>query len=129
MSGSGRLRCAVRSGGSCLLARDTRLSRPGIRSFVSTAFSVGRQARCARALSIEQRAPSPIICRSSPTSQLAEVCGGSFSRRSARLTCENSGAPGCVALHQEIDVGIMYPLTRRARADLEVDRIALGAVD
>ena len=41
------------------------LSRLGIRSFVSTAFFAGRQARCARALSIGQRAPSPIICRSS----------------------------------------------------------------
>ena len=68
------------------------LSRLGIRSCVSTAFSAGRQARCARALSTGQRAPSPIICRSSPTSKLAELCGGSFSRRSAHLTCENSGA-------------------------------------
>src|SRR5215510_2061870 len=38
-------------------------------------------------------------------------------------------AAGGVALHHEIDVGIMHALAVCACTDLEIDRIALGAVD
>jgi hypothetical protein len=38
-------------------------------------------------------------------------------------------AAGGVALHHEIDIGIMHALAFGARADLEIDRVVPGAVD
>src|SRR5262245_9044917 len=45
----------------------------------------------------------------------------------ARLAEE--AAPAAVALHHEVDIGIMHPLACRAGADLEIDRVPAGAVD
>src|SRR4051812_40102088 len=83
----------------------------------------------------ESLAPSP-----QPSPQRGEgafsACGKAAAIRAARalLLDHLAGLPhpaaaGVVALHLEIDVGIVHPLGLRARADLQIKRVLAGLVD
>src|SRR6266545_8268403 len=63
-------------------------------------------------MSILGTARSPRALARDPLARLAEVA-----------------AAAAVALHHEVDVGIVHALARGARADLQIDRVAVGAVD
>src|SRR5215510_6435223 len=61
--------------------------------------------------------------------QFCEKIEGCASALHPRARLAKVAAARGVALHHEIDVGIMHTLAFSARADLEIDRVARGAVD